>query len=120
MRVTLRALAPLLLVALTACTQVFDATSLGMPVAMSAPPGDVPPGKAFKVSAHTVHGLFGIVTFSQANLRKGLAGQLVGGEQVANLKIKSKSRWFDLVITGLTLGLVIPRTVTYEGVVIGR
>ena len=39
---------------------------------------------------------------------------------MANLKIKSKSRWFDVVITGLTLGLIVPRTVTYEGIVIGR
>lgn len=120
MRVSFRGFAPLMLLAGAACTQVFDATTLGMPVAMSAPAGDVPPGKAFKVTAHTVHGLFGIVTLSQANLRKGLAAQMVGGEQVANLKIKSKSRWFDLVVSAITLGLVIPRTVTYEGVVVGR
>jgi hypothetical protein len=103
-----------------ACTQVFDATTLGVPVTMSAAPGDLPPGKAFKMTAHTVHGLFGLVTISQANLRKGLATQLVGADQVANLKIKTKSRWFDVVITGLTLGLVVPRTVTFEGIVIGR
>lgn len=116
----LRSLIPLLLLAGTGCTQVFDATSLGVPVTMAAPPADVSPGKPFKMTAHTVHGLFGLVTLSQASLRKGLATQLVGGEQVAGLKIRTKSRWFDVVITGLTLGLIVPRTVTYEGIVVGR
>ena len=120
MRALFRALAPLSLLAAAACTQIFDATTLGVPVTMSAAPGDRPSGKPFKVTAHTVHGLFGLVTISQASLRKGLATQLVGADQVANLKIKTKSRWFDVVITGLTLGLVVPRTVTYEGIVIGR
>lgn len=118
MRSALRALIPLLLA--TACTQTFDATTLGVPVTMAAAPGETVQGKPFKMSTHTVHGLWGLVTISQANLRKGLATQLVGAEQVTNLKIRSKSRWLDVVLTGLTLGLIVPRTVTYEGVVIGR
>ena len=120
MKAPVRALAPLFLLIVTACTQVFDATTLGVPVTMAAAPGDLPAGKPFKMTAHTVHGLFGLVTISQASLKKGIATQLVGGDQVANLKIRTKSRWFDVVITGLTLGLVVPRTVTYEGIVIGR
>ncbi len=120
MTARLRALAPLMLLLAGACTQVFDATTLGMPVAMAAPPGSLPPGKAFSVKAHTVHGLFGLITLSQANLRKGLATQLAGGEQVSNLKIKTKSRWFDVVVSAITLGLIVPRTVIYEGVIIGR
>ncbi len=120
MRARFRALPPLLLLAAAACTQVFDATTLGVPVTMAAAPGDLPPGKPFTMSGHTVHGLFGLITISQASLKKGLATQLVGAEQVANLKIKTRSRWFDVVITGLTLGLIVPRTVTYEGIVIGR
>jgi hypothetical protein len=115
-----RALTVLLLAAATACTQTFDAASLGVPVTMAAPPGEAAQGKPFKVSTHTVHGLWGLVTISQANLRKGLSTQLVGADQVAQLKIRTKSRWFDVVLTGLTLGLIVPRTVTYEGVVIGR
>lgn len=120
MRAPLRALAPLILLAAAACTQVFDATTLGVPATMSAAPGDLPAGKPFTMTGHSVHGLFGLVTLSQANLRKGLSTQLVGGDQVANLKIRTKSRWFDVLVTGLTLGLVVPRTVTYEGIIIGR
>lgn len=120
MRASVRALAPLALLAAAACTQVFDTTTLGVPVSMAAAPGELPPGKPFKMTGHTVHGLFGLVTISQASLKKGLATQLVGADQVASLKIKTKSRWFDVIITGLTLGLIVPRTVVYEGVVIGR
>jgi hypothetical protein len=115
-----RALSPVVLVAVTACSQTFDAASLGVPVTMAAPAGEAVQGKPFKVNTHSVHGLWGLVTISQANLRKGLAAQLVGGDQVAQLKIKSRSRWFDVVISGITLGLIVPRTVTYEGIVIGR
>ena len=120
MKSALRALTPLVLAAATACTQTFDAVTLGVTVTMAAAPGEAVQGEPFKVSSHTVHGLWGLVTISEANLRKGLATQLVGAEQVANLKIRTKSRWFDIVLTGITLGLIVPRTVTYEGVVIGR
>lgn len=120
MRGQLRALLPLALLAASACAQSFDAATLGVPVTMAAVPGDIPQGKPFKVTTHTVHGLFGLLTISQANLRKGLATELVGADQVAQLKIRTKSRWFDVFVTGITLGLIVPRTVTYEGVVIGR
>lgn len=120
MRLRLRALSPLLLLASLACTQTFDAVSLGVPVTMSGAPGEVPAGKPFRVTSHTVHALFGMVTLSQANLRKGLATQLVGADQVAQLKIKTKTRLFDLIISGITLGMILPKTVIYEGVVVGR
>jgi hypothetical protein len=87
---------------------------------MAAAPGEATEGAPFKTRAHTIHGLFGLVTISQANLQKALARQLVGGQQVAQLRIKSKSRWSDILFTVLTAGLVIPRTVTFEGVILGR
>jgi hypothetical protein len=33
------------------------------------------------------------------------------------VKIKVRSRWSDVLFTVLTAGLIVPRTVTYEGVV---
>jgi hypothetical protein len=102
------------------CAQSFDATSLGVPATMSAAPGETPEGTPFRTTAHSVHGIFGLVTLSQANLQKALARQLVGGQGITNLKIKTKSRWLDVLVTGLTLGLVVPRTVVFEGVVTGR
>lgn len=105
---------------LSACVQSFDSTTLGVPVTMAAAPGENPTGTPFKTSAHSTYGLFGLITISQANLQKALSRQLVGGQQVAQLKIKTKSRWSDLLITALTAGLIVPRTVRFEGVIIGR
>ena len=109
-----------LLLGATACTQTFDATSLGVPATMASAPGDAAPGKPFTVRAHTVHGLLGIVTLSQANMQKALASELVGGGQITQLRIKTRSKLMDLFVTLITAGMIVPRTVTYQGVVIGR
>ena len=110
----------LALLSMAACAQSFDATSLGVPATMAAPPGEAVEGTPFKTTAHSVHGIFGLVSISQANLQKALARQLVGGQGITNLKIRTKSRWLDVLVTGLTLGLIVPRTVIFEGVVTGR
>lgn len=121
MNATHRAVAALLLAGSMGCLQQsFDATTLGVPATMATPPADLPEGTAFRTSSHTVHGLFGLITISQANLQKGLSQQLVGGTGVAQLKITTRSRWSDVLISVLTLGLIVPRTVTYQGVIIGR
>jgi hypothetical protein len=87
---------------------------------MAAAPGDAASGTPFKTSSHSVYGMWGLITISQANLQKELARQLVGGQQITQLKIKTKSRWSDLLFTVLTAGLIVPRTVRFEGVIIGR
>lgn len=120
MRAPVCALALAALLATTACTQTFDATSLGVPATMAPLPGDTTQGTPFRSTAHTMHGFFGLLTISQANLRKALSRQLVGGQGISNLKIKTKSRWTDVLVTGLTLGLLVPRTVIYEGTITGR
>ena len=103
----------------TACAQTFDATTLGVPVTMAAPAGDQPVGEAFKVKQSAVYVFWGFATLTTPKLDKALATQLVGGKSVSNVKIKVSSRWSDLLITALTLGVVVPRSVTFEGVVTG-
>jgi hypothetical protein len=49
-----------------------------------------------------------------------LAGQLADGAEVASLRIRARSKFADLLVMVLTAGLVVPRTVTFEGVVIQR
>ena len=105
---------------LCGCTQTFDATTLGVPVTMGVAAGDTPVGQRFKVSTHTVHGIFGLFTISKAKMDKALATQLVGGKEVTQVRITTKSRWVDLLVTGLTAGLIVPRTVIYEGIIVGR
>jgi len=38
-------------------------------------------------------------------------------QPVADVRIRVRSRWSDVLITALTAGLIVPRTVTFEGVV---
>lgn len=113
--------APLVLVVLlgAGCAQQFDATTLGVPATMASPVGQVPEGDHFKVNQTAIYMILGLLPLSRPQLDKALARQLVGGKGVANLKITVKSRWFDLLITGVTLGILVPRTVTYEGVITG-
>jgi hypothetical protein len=101
----------------TGCAHTFDATTLGVTATMSSPAGQPAQGDRFRVSSKSVFGLWGLLRFREPSLRKALAAQLAGGGGIADLKIRVRSRWSDVLITGLTLGLVVPRSVTFEGVV---
>jgi hypothetical protein len=115
--VTQRFVVALLLFAAPACVQTFDATRLGVPASMATPPDAGVSGEAFRVRGSSVHLLFGLFTIAQPRLDRVLAAQLLGGRAVTNLRITVRSRFTDLLVTGLTLGLVVPRTVEFEGVV---
>ena len=107
----------LLTLLLSACAHTFDARGVGVPVTMASPASQPAQGDRFRVGSKSVFGFWGIVRFREASLRKALAAQLGGGSGVADLRIHVRSRFSDLLITGLTLGLVVPRSVTFEGVV---
>jgi hypothetical protein len=104
-------------VVLTGCAETFDATNLGVPATLAAPAGQPPDGSRFRITIRAVYGLWGLATIKQPSLRKTLAAQLAGGSGIADLKIKVRSRWSDVLITALTAGLIVPRAVTFEGVV---
>jgi hypothetical protein len=72
------------------------------------------------VTKHSVYMLAGLVSVSQPDLEDVLASQVATGSRIGNLRVKVRSRWSDLLVTGLTLGLVVPRSVTFEGVVVGK
>ena len=107
----------LLLTLLSGCALGFDATALGVPATMAAPAGQPSQGDRFSVSSRAVFGFWGALRFKQPSLEKALAAQLGGGTGVADLRIRVRSRWSDLLITALTAGLVVPRSVTFEAVV---
>ena len=96
----------------------FDAATLGVPVTLASPAGQPPEGSRFSVTSRAVYALWGLAMLKQPSLRKALAAQLAGGSGVADLKIKVRSRWSDILITALTAGLIVPRAVTFEGVVL--
>ena len=108
----------LVLGALGGCVQTFDSTNLGVPVTMAGAAGQAPQGTPFRVTSHAVFGLWGLAKIKEPSLRKALAAQLAGGAGVGNLRIRVRSRFPDVLVTVLTAGLVIPRAVTFEGVVL--
>ena len=95
-----------------------DATTLGVPVTLASPAGQAPQGNRFSVTSHAVYTFWGLANLKQPSLRKALAAQLAGGSGIADLKIKVRSRFTDVLITALTAGLIVPRAVTFEGVVL--
>jgi hypothetical protein len=108
----------LLLLAVGGCAQTFDATTLGVPVTMASPAGQPPQGTRFRVTSRALYAFWGLARIKEPSFRKALAAQLGGGSGIADLKIKVRSRWSDVLITALTAGLFVPRAVTYEGVVL--
>jgi len=111
-------LATLTTLILAGCSLTFDATELGVPTSMAESAQAPPQGTAFRVTKHPTFLLWGLAGASRPNLEDVLAGQLGSGGRIANLRIKVRSRWSDLLVTALTLGFLSPRTVTFEGVVV--
>ena len=108
----------LLLGSLQGCAQTFDATTLGVPVTLASGVGQPVEGSRFRVTSRAMYTFWGLLRIKDPSLRKALAAQLAGGSGIANLKIKVRSRWTDVLVTALTAGLIVPRAVTYEGVVL--
>ena len=112
--------AGLVMLALTVsgCALTFDATELGVPTSLAESAQTPPQGQSFHVTKHPVFLLWGLVAASRPNAEDVLAGQAGTGSRIANLRIKVRARWSDLLVTALTAGLVSPRSVTFEGVVV--
>ena len=110
-------LALLVVTGLTGCAETFDATTLGVPATLASPAANPAAGDQFQISSKAVFGFWGLAKIKQPSLRKALGAQLGGGSGVADVRIRSRSRFSDILFTVLTAGLLVPRTVTFEGVV---
>ncbi len=106
------------MLAATGCALTFDARTLGANVTMATAPGNTPCAAEFRRSEKAVFLLWGLVSASRPSLEHVLEGQVTGSQAIANLRIQVRSRFTDLVVTGLTAGLVAPRTITFEGCVL--
>jgi len=115
--VRLAAFALMLAGLLGGCAQTFDATTLGVPATLASAAGQPAAGDRFRVSSHALFAFWGIAKLKEPSLRKALAAQLGGGAGIADVRIRSRSRFTDVLFTVLTAGLLVPRTVTFEGVV---
>ncbi|HSR15055.1 MAG TPA: hypothetical protein VLL51_04855 [Gemmatimonadales bacterium] len=109
----------LLVVLASGCVNRFDAASLGVPATMASPAGQAPEGEPFKVNQTAIYMVAGLLPLSRPDLEKALARQLVGAQGVVDLRITVRSRLLDILVTGVTLGLIVPRTVTFEGTIVG-
>jgi len=119
-RSTTRAILLALLLAATGCALTLDATQLGVPATLAEAGGATPPGTPFRVTRHPVYLLWGAVPLGRPRLDDALAGQVGAGTAVANLRLTVRSGPLDILVTALTLGLIAPRSVTMEGVVVSR
>ncbi len=110
----------LLALAGTGCALTIDSTHLGVSATLAEAAQTPPQGTAFHVTKHPIYLFLGLLPVSQPNIEDVLAGQVGAGSGVANLRVKVTSRWTDLLVAGLTLGLVVPRSVVYEGIVTAK
>jgi len=101
-----------------ACALTFDARSLGVPATMAGPVATAAPSDSFRVTQTAVHLFWGLYEVRSPSLQNALAGQLADGRGVANLRIRTHRRWSDLLGSVLSLGLIVPSSVTFEGVVV--
>lgn len=109
---------PLVLVlGLGACALTFDARSLGVPATMASPATEPAVGDTFRITQTALHLFWGLYEMRGANLQSALATQLGGGGGVANLRVRTWHKWSDVLATVLTVGIVAPTSVTYEGVI---
>jgi hypothetical protein len=108
----------MMVLSLGGCAETFDATTLGVPVTLAAPAGQQVEGARFRVTSHAMYAFWGLAKLKEPSLRKALAAQLTGGSGIVNLRIKVHSGFTDVLVTALTAGLIVPRAVTYEGVVL--
>ena len=82
---------------------------------MSEPAGQPPQGTEFRINRKAVFLLFGLFRASSPNLENAVTGQLVDADEVQNLEIIVRSRFTDILVSVLTGGLIIPRSVTFHG-----
>lgn len=111
-------LAAALAAAAGGCAMTFDARALGVTATMAAPAAQVVQGDSFAVTSRAVHLFWGLYPVKVPNARSVLSGQITGSESIANLRIRVRKKIPDLIITALTLGIVTPTAVTYEGVIV--
>jgi hypothetical protein len=95
------------------CATTIDATTLAT---LSSTAGQRPAGERFTIGTHAVFGLWGLATLKKPAVDKILASQVGGKSGLADVRVRIRSSWSDVLITVLTAGIVVPRTVTIEGV----
>lgn len=111
----LLALTPLL----AACALSIDGTKVGVPVTLASSVDAPAQGTPFTVKTHAVYGLWGIATLREPSVANTLRSQLLGAREVRDVRIRMHSGVTDVIVSLLTLGLIVPRSVQVDGVIMG-
>jgi hypothetical protein len=104
----------------TACSYTLDATGLGVRATLAESGSAQPQGTSFSVTRHPIYLLWGAFAAGRLNVEDALAGQVGPGTSLANVRVRVRSTPFDVLVSALTIGVITPRTVTIEGVVVQR
>jgi hypothetical protein len=83
------------------------------PAAVAGSANSVP----FEETLTARHYLDGLIQGAQPDLKQALAKYVRSGEQVTELTITTKHTFTDCLVTGVTLGIYAPITVTIRGTV---
>lgn len=103
---------------LSGCALTFDASTLGVQASLAEPAGQPAEGEDFEINKKAVYLLFGILRVATPSVEDVLAGQLGAASEIQNVSIRVRSRFADLLVTFLTGGVVVPRSVTVTGTVV--
>ena len=106
-----------LVLAASGCALTFDSTNLGVPVSMASAASRPAAGDTFNVRSGAVYLLWGLIPLKRPSLENTLESQLAGGRAVRDLRIHVGRRFWDVIVTALTAGIVSPVSVTFEGVI---
>ena len=109
-----------LLLGLPGCALTFDAHTLGANVTVAQVPDSTECVAQFRQSKKAVFFFWGLLAGSRPSLEHVLEGQVTGKQSVGNLRIHVRSRFTDLLLTAITGGLIVPRSVTFEGCLLGQ
>lgn len=115
-----RTLAGLLLciVIVNGCAQSIDATSLGVRATLAEPAAAPPTGTPFRISRRATYLFWGVLPVGQQRIDAALGSQLADSPGIADLRIETKAGFTDVLLTVLTAGIVVSRSVTYEGIIL--
>jgi hypothetical protein len=103
---------------LGACAHTFDASTLGANVTLASAPGTQACTTPFRRSDKAVFLLWGMIPASRPNLQQALASQVTGTAAVRDLRLTVRSRFSDVLFTIISGGLIVPRSVTFDGCVV--
>ncbi len=103
----------------SACATTIDATRIGVPVTLASSVEAPPQGERFDLSSSVLWAFWGAVRVKESSLRETLSSQLVGAREIRDVRIRIYSKWPQVLVSVITLGILVPRTVRAEGVIVG-